>query len=49
LGNSQILTTVFPVYAKGTNAFLAVESGHILAGIDYVRGELEWGSCTVAQ
>ena len=40
------VTTVFPMYAKGTRQFMALSSSHFLTGV-LILGQQESGLCTV--
>ncbi len=45
---NEVVTTVFPMYAEGTNELVVLESRHSLAiGGGIVLGEMAYGTCTI--
>jgi hypothetical protein len=47
---NEIVTTVFPMYAEGTDAFVVLESRHSLAiGGQSALGETAFGTCKILE
>lgn len=48
LSGNTVVTTVFPMYAEGTNEFVVLESRHSITGV-IVLGEQAYGTCKVLE
>jgi hypothetical protein len=47
---NEVVTTVFPTYAEGTNEFIVLESRHWLAiGGQIAAGETAFGTCKILE
>ena len=47
---NEIITTVFPVYAEGTEEFVVLESRHSLSiSGQTVLGEAAYGTCAILE